>query len=283
MGGSGQHVNAHVLNINFDMSCRLYRVGVENHLPLPADLTDFLDRFNCTDFIVGKHNAYQCSIFPDRFCYLLRCDHSLPGNIQKRDFKAFFCKLVQRVQYCVVFDFCGYQMALAFFGTQMGSGNQRLVIRFTSAGCEVNSPCVTVQTCRNARSGIFQRVCRSLSLCVQTGSVFICSVIIFDHFCQCVLRNCSGCSIIGINLHHCSSFFPFVSTFVASIKQYTTSYYILSITYHENFTISINLLYNYVFRNATADCPNFFAHRQEKIEKIYGNAGTWCGTIQQET
>ena len=117
MGGSGQHVNAHVLNINFDMSCRLYRVGVENHLPLPADLTDFLDRFNCTDFIVGKHNAYQCSIFPDRFCYLLRCDHSLPGNIQKRDFKAFFCKLVQRVQYCVVFDFCGYQMALAFFGT----------------------------------------------------------------------------------------------------------------------------------------------------------------------
>ena len=56
-----------------------------------------------------------------------------------------------------------------------------------------------------------------------------------------------------------------------TIKQYTTSYYILSIAYHEKFyLLCINLLYYYVFKSASTKMPNFYKLPLGKIGKIYG-------------
>lgn len=103
-------------------------VGVEQHAVFFAHGTDFGDRLNGADFIIGVHNADQRGILPNGVFHLLGCDQPFIIYRQISDFKPFFFQCGTGVQNRVMFKYGGDNMFFAFRRHQIGSAFDRPVV-----------------------------------------------------------------------------------------------------------------------------------------------------------
>lgn len=65
VSGQGEHINIHFFYVDFYVSDRLYGIGVEQNACLAADGSDFFDRVDGSDFVVGKHDGNQSGLGAD--------------------------------------------------------------------------------------------------------------------------------------------------------------------------------------------------------------------------
>ena len=62
MGAGAHHVNMIFVHINGHMAVCLHRICVEGDPVLLCDFTDFPDRLDDTDLVIGKHDGNQNGI-----------------------------------------------------------------------------------------------------------------------------------------------------------------------------------------------------------------------------
>ena len=110
----GEHINIHFFDINFDMSCCLYCIGMEQHTSLSADCTNFFDWMNGTDFIVCKHDRNQSGFGTDCFFDILRINLTFAVYRNIGNFKTFFFQTLCRMNQCMMFDSGGDEVIFAF-------------------------------------------------------------------------------------------------------------------------------------------------------------------------
>ena len=72
-----------------------------------ANITDFGNRLDRSDLIIGIHDRHQTGIRPDRFRYLFRFYDPVPSNIKQSDLKAFVFQRFECMQNRMVFKCCG--------------------------------------------------------------------------------------------------------------------------------------------------------------------------------
>ena len=128
VAGQGEQVNVLFDHVDRDIAYCLHRVGVEQHAVFFAHGTDFGDRLNGADFIIGVHNADQRGILPNGVFHLLGCDQPFIIYRQISDFKPFFFQCGTGVQNRVMFKYGGDNMFFAFRRHQMGSAFDRPVV-----------------------------------------------------------------------------------------------------------------------------------------------------------
>ena len=59
------------------MSDRLYRIRMEKHFLLAADLSYLSDRLDGTDLVICVHDRDECGLIRDRSFYFLRTDEAV--------------------------------------------------------------------------------------------------------------------------------------------------------------------------------------------------------------
>ena len=59
MAAGAHHIYMILIHIDRNVAEGLNRIGVEDDSVLFCDLTDFLHRFNRSDFVIGKHDGDQ--------------------------------------------------------------------------------------------------------------------------------------------------------------------------------------------------------------------------------
>ena len=115
MSREGKQIDVLLFYINGDIAHGLYRVGVKEHTFFVANLTDFGNGLDGSDFIVGVHDGDKGGIFPDRGGYILHPDKSLWGDWKLGDFKSLFAQGIHRVKDCVMLEHRGDKMLFSLF------------------------------------------------------------------------------------------------------------------------------------------------------------------------
>ena len=59
MRGCGQHIDSKLMNVKLHVTDCLNRVRVEKRVVRVRDYTEFFDRLNAADLIVGEHNRHK--------------------------------------------------------------------------------------------------------------------------------------------------------------------------------------------------------------------------------
>ena len=77
---------------------------MEQHPGIAGDFTNAGDIIDCTDLVIGMHDADQNRIFTQGSRDRLRCDQTIAARIQIGDFKALAFQLATGVQYGFVLD-----------------------------------------------------------------------------------------------------------------------------------------------------------------------------------
>ena len=136
MCGRGEQIDFVILNIYGNMSDSLDRIHVEGNSLSPADLTDFTDRLDRADFIVGVHDRHETGILANG-CFRLRgTDYAIFMDIKKGDLKTFLLQRFQRVQHGMMFKCCRNDVHFAVLFSDGCNGTDGLVVGLAPAGSE---------------------------------------------------------------------------------------------------------------------------------------------------
>ena len=138
MGGQGQHVDALGVYVNGQVAHSLNGVGVEGNALFPAQGSNFSDRLDGADFVVGEHDGHQGGVLPDGGGHVLHLYNAAFINGDQGDLKAFFGELVHGMKDSVVLDGGGDEVFFAFASTHLGGAGNGLIVRLAAAGGEVN-------------------------------------------------------------------------------------------------------------------------------------------------
>ena len=203
VGGKGQHINVVILDRNRNVSHCLNSIGMEQNIVFSANRSNFCNRQNRADFIVGIHHSNQTSIRLNGSFHLLRCYHSIFVHIQQGDRKALCFQLFQRVQNRMMFKRCGDNVHVSFPLADGCSGTKCLIVCFAAAGSKINFFRVSIQTDCNLFSCFLQNNSSFLSDGVQAGRIAVYFPALY-HGCHRFCTHFCGCSVVCIN-HGCSS------------------------------------------------------------------------------
>ena len=138
--GRGEQIDFVILNIYGNMSDSLDRIHVEGNSLSPADLTDFTDRLDRADFIVGVHDRHETGILANG-CFRLRgTDYAIFMDIKKGDLKTFLLQRFQCVQHGMMLKCCRNDVHFAALFSDGCNGTDGLVVGLATAGSE--SDCI---------------------------------------------------------------------------------------------------------------------------------------------
>lgn len=90
---------------------------------LLADRTDFWNRLNGADFVIGVHNAHQRCVLPDGVFHLIGGNKALVAHRQVSDLKSFLFQRGTGMQHRMMFKYSRDNMLFAFW---LPSGGLRL-------------------------------------------------------------------------------------------------------------------------------------------------------------
>ena len=76
----GEQVNAQFLYINWYMANRLHRVGMKNNPVFVCNSGNLLNRLDCPDLVVCKHDRNENRVVPDCIFQIGKADHSVLVN-----------------------------------------------------------------------------------------------------------------------------------------------------------------------------------------------------------
>ena len=224
MTGQRQHINAHLLHINAHMTNRLYRIGVEQHAVLVANIRNRLQILNGADFVVCCHDGYQRGILCDGIFQLIQLDMTLLIYADKRNIVTDFLHELAGVQDSMVLDGAGDNMTLVL--RQLAGEEQALdcqIVRLGTAGSKVNLVRVTVEELCQMAACFIHRLFLITTQLVQAGRVAITGGQVRQHRVIYVLGNWCGSRVIRINNTFHISYPPKDIGFLFSRRQYLSA------------------------------------------------------------
>ena len=183
MAGQGQHIDAHFLHVDVHVADCLNRVGVELSANRMCQLSDFLDRLNGADLVVGRHNGNQCGVL-GKLCFkLLEVNTAFLIHVQIGNAVAFLLEGLAGVKHCVMLDLGGDDVLAALGGRTVHKAADSKVVRLRAAAGEYNfARCIVVlyvyRLCRvqaladNGTRVIQRFLCRTADA-VQRGRVAV--------------------------------------------------------------------------------------------------------------
>lgn len=103
VAGDTHQIDVHGIHIHGDFADSLSSISVEKDLVLAANLSNFLNGLNDTNFIVDGHDGNNGSIRADSFFELLDVDQSVGLNWEVSDVETFLLQYSARFQNTLVF------------------------------------------------------------------------------------------------------------------------------------------------------------------------------------
>ena len=189
----------HPLKIHRYMPHRLHRVGMEQHLPLPAQRTDFGNGLDGADFIVGEHHRNQGGVRPNGGRHVLHPDDAVFIHRQQGDFKAPFLQGVQRVEDGVMLEHGGDDVFLALLFQALRHHFQRPVVRLAASRSDEHLVGPAVQAFRHGDPGGIHPLAGRLPEAVQGGGVAIFLGEVGNHFIQHLRQQAGGGGVVRVN------------------------------------------------------------------------------------
>ena len=112
MATNGQQVDVHLINIDGHLAHALGRISVEKHLVVAAKLADFFQGLHCADFIVDVNDRADKCVRSDGFLEHVHINEAFRGHRQVSHLEALIFELAAGVQYALVVDLRGDDVAL---------------------------------------------------------------------------------------------------------------------------------------------------------------------------
>ena len=169
---------------------------MEKHFLLAADFSDFCDRLDGADLVICIHDRDQCGLIRDRCFNFLRADEAVFVDIEKCDLKAFFCQLIESMQYRMVLKLRRDDVILALCFSKKSHRTDRLVICFGSAGCKEDLSRLSTDHGGDRLSCELELFLRLLAESVKARRVAVCFIHQGDHLidrslthfcCRCII------------------------------------------------------------------------------------------------
>ena len=104
VGARGKHIDTQLIDIDRNMSEGLDRIGMEGDSMGFRDLSQACDRFDRSDFVIGKHDGCEDGVFPDRRFELPGVDKPVAAYGKVGNLKTFAFERLARMQDGVVLD-----------------------------------------------------------------------------------------------------------------------------------------------------------------------------------
>ena len=200
MTAHGKQVNVHAVHINRHVTNCLYGVCMEQDAMFSGNFTDFPDKLDRTDLIIGKHYGDQNRFRANGLFHFFRRYTPKLVHSQISHLYAFLFQIFCGMQNSMMFNFCCNDMFL-FFLAGIYHTAQCHVIAFGTTGCKVDFLRLCTDQVCNLRSCIFQ--CFFAFLCngIYAGSV----AVIFSEIWQDRLQHffSYGCCCCIIHVNPC--------------------------------------------------------------------------------
>ena len=213
MTAHGKQVDVHFLHIDRHMAHSLYRICMEEDAVFLCDFTDFLDRLNGADLVIGKHHGDQDRFGTDGLFQFFQTDTAKFVYAQICYLHALLFQIFCCMQNGMMFDFCCNDMFL-FVSAGIDHASQSHVVTFGTAGCEINFLRFCADQMCYLPSGMFQRFFAFFCNGIYTG----CIAVIFSEIRQDRLQHFFSdrccCRIVHIN-SCCHIDTPFVACFIS--------------------------------------------------------------------
>ena len=139
MAADRHEVNIKFINVNGYLSDGLGRVSVEKYFLIPADLPNFLDGLNHTDFIVDHYNWNEDSIGPKGLLELFKVNDSISLHRKICDIKTLLLQVAATVQDTFVIYLCCYNMFfLRILAVELSDTLNGQIVALCCSTCEDN-------------------------------------------------------------------------------------------------------------------------------------------------
>ncbi len=207
MGGEREQVDVLCLHIDRNIADCLHRISMEVYLVLPGDCTEFRDRFNRSDLIVGIHNRDQDCLVRDRLFQIRRINKPVLVNREVRDFKAFLFKKLAGMEHRMVLDLRCDDM-VAPLPVRKRHPLDRPVVRLAPAGGEINLVRVGTQCLCRLHPCCINRLLRVAGNAVDGGGIAKMFREVGDHGLHNLRFYKRGCRVIHVDCALFSHAFP---------------------------------------------------------------------------
>src|SRR3954470_14769393 len=98
----GVQVDFQLLDIDRDFSCRLHAIGMKVDVRSFGDISNFLDRLNGSDLIIGVHDGNENRVRTYCAANVFWIDKAVGGNSEPGDFATLLLQIPAGVKYRVV-------------------------------------------------------------------------------------------------------------------------------------------------------------------------------------
>ena len=166
-----------------------------------ADLSEFGDRLDRADLVVGEHYRHERGVVAQCRFKLLGTHDPVFVNGQKRDLEPAFFELVQSMQNRVMFYRARYYVLFALALADRSRRNYRLIVRLAAARCEIYLVRLAVERCRYIRACACERVLGKLPGGVQARRIGVAAVEVRQHRFYRRFRHFRRCRVVCVNFH----------------------------------------------------------------------------------
>lgn len=111
VSAEADEIKPQVVRFERDVSKGLGGIAVEDDSAVSADLCEFLQGLQDTNFVVGGHDAHQPCLRPDRQLELGWGDQAIGLGFEQRNLESFPLELAEWIQHGVVFRTHADQMS----------------------------------------------------------------------------------------------------------------------------------------------------------------------------
>ena len=135
MCADGEQVDIVCLHVDGNLADSLDAIHGEKDAALFCDFTDFRDRIDYANFVIGVHDGDQNRFRRNRFAHVLRIDTAIALNREIGHFKSIFFKALAGIENRLVFDGLRDDV-IAFFTIHLGHALDHQVVAFRGAAGE---------------------------------------------------------------------------------------------------------------------------------------------------
>ena len=97
-------VDAKRFDVNWNLACRLYTVGMEVDVCFSGNLADFVNRLDRSNLIIGVHDRDQDRILPDCFSNICGIHQTVVRYRQPRNFVSLLFEVLAGMQNRMMLD-----------------------------------------------------------------------------------------------------------------------------------------------------------------------------------
>ena len=203
------HVDRKLLDVDHDMSRRLYAVDVEHHAAAAAYLAELFHRLDRADLVVGEHDRRQYRLGADRRFQVGGGDHPFIVDGEYRIFKAHLSQPFNGVEDGVMLDGAGYDMvSQPLFLQRPGRALDSQVVGLAARAGENDIGGLRVDQRRHLRARVIHRRARLASELVKAVGVAVFLREVGEHRLRYSWVHLCRCRIVKIYFAWCHACSP---------------------------------------------------------------------------